>query len=87
MNEKKENSEDVKDIKLALSFNKPDLDESTKDMSIERMKKAIQYLHSVIPLMKEQSTLIAKLTRTKYDALRNEGFTEKQALELSKSLF
>lgn len=49
------------------------------------MKEAVRQLKSVMPDMIEHLILMAELTKVKYDALVQQGFTEAQALELSKS--
>lgn len=46
-------------------------------------------MHEIIdqmPQMIANMTLVAQLTRAKYDALIVEGFTPEQALELSKTI-
>ena len=54
---------------------------------LSELRAANLDLKSKLPLMKEYIFMVAELTRAKYNALLNEGFTEKQAIELSKALF
>ena len=49
-------------------------------------KENIADMKSKMPLLIENIFLIAQLTRAKYNALLNEGFTKEQALELCKKL-
>ena len=56
-----------------------------QDKLIE-LKKNLQDLHENMFILKEHMRLIAELTRAKYEALLKEGFSEKQALKLSKHL-
>ena len=54
---------------------------------LTKLKVSILNLKSEMLLMKEHIFLMAELTRIRYNALLNEGFSEKQAIELSKTLF
>ena len=50
-------------------------------------KEAIRQLREDIPNLLEYVILIAELTKAKYDALILQGFTEAQAIELSRHIF
>lgn len=54
----------------------------------ERIKQAqdVKTLRENMPAILDAMPLIARATRAKYLALLKEGFTEQQAIELSKSL-
>lgn len=55
--------------------------------NLSELKASILDMKSKQSLMKEYIFLLAELTRARYNALINEGFSEKQAIELSKTLF
>lgn len=48
------------------------------------MRAALDMLHENLEIMMEYEHLQAKLTRAKYDAMIEQGFTAEQALELCK---
>lgn len=50
------------------------------------MKEFLEDFKKSLPEMKEYLKIGAELTRIKYKALLEEGFTPEQALELSKTL-
>ncbi len=50
-------------------------------------KNALREFRAKMELTIEYVGLMAKLTRSKFDALKKEGFTDAQALELSKVIF
>jgi len=54
---------------------------------LAEFKASVLDLKNKLPLMKEYIFMVAELTRARYNALLDEGFTEKQAIELSKTLF
>lgn len=47
----------------------------------------VEELKRTLPVMMEYQIIVAKLIRTRYDALIEEDFSEKQALELTKEMF
>lgn len=49
-------------------------------------KEQIRKMKEDLPLMKEYLQLAAELTKAKYEALKAQGFTPAEALELSKTL-
>lgn len=51
------------------------------------MKEGVRQLVEELPLMLEHGRLIAKLHRSKYLALKAEGFSDPEALELCKNVF
>jgi hypothetical protein len=53
----------------------------------DEMAEAGRRLRANVPRLIENYGLFAQLTRAKYDALVAHGFTEQQALELSKGLW
>ena len=60
------------------------------DPNPDKTKQAIEAgnrLKENIHLMVEFFEINAKLTRAKFDALKKEGFTDAQALELCQTLF
>lgn len=54
---------------------------------VDEYKNLIKTVHEQLPDAIEHLRLIAKMTKAKYDALLKEGFSEEEALELSKTLF
>ena len=50
-------------------------------------KKILREIKSNMGIMNEHLVLLAELTRTKFDSLTEQGFTEAQALELYKHVF
>jgi len=52
----------------------------------DEMKETLRAMRETMPTYLEYLTLTAKMTRAKYDAMIVEGFTPKEALELSKTL-
>ena len=53
----------------------------------EKLRENLNNIKSDFEKLCELTFLNAKLTRAKYDALLQQGFTADQALELSKKLF
>lgn len=49
--------------------------------------ESVRQLRSSLPALLEHMALMAKLQKAKFDALKSEGFTEAQALELSRTVF
>lgn len=47
-------------------------------------KESLQKMRADLPVLTEYMTLYAAVIKAKYDALRTEGFTEQQALELCR---
>jgi hypothetical protein len=64
------------------------MNDKLKDLNLDppgpEMRVALDTLVKSLPLMKEYETIQAKVTRSKYEALIEVGFTEAQALELCK---
>jgi hypothetical protein len=58
-------------------------DEDQRLVSLARIAKRIE---SELTYQTELHTQLAKLTRVKFEALVKVGFTEQQAVELSKTL-
>ena len=63
---------DLKVVEIKLPLTDSQLD-------IEQMRKSM-------PGMMEGNKMLAKVLRSKYDALLGEGFTKQEALELCKTL-
>ncbi len=57
----------------------------SKDLA--QLKTDIDRLKIRRDLLKEYLSLVAEMTRAKYKAMLDQGFTEEQALELSKTVF
>lgn len=55
----------------------------TPNLSAEAVRK----MRTDLPVLVEYLQMTAELQKAKFDALRSQGFTEAQAIELSKSLF
>ncbi len=53
---------------------------------LDKFAEDLRNLQRHLPHLVEHQKLVAKLTRNKFLALQAEGFTEAQALELSRSL-
>jgi len=51
-----------------------------------KMRDELKKLNNSFSFYTEYLKIAAKLTRVKYLALKKQGFTEKQAIELSKTL-
>jgi len=51
------------------------------------MKEAIRNMTENLPMLIEHATLMAKLHRAKFLALKAEGFSDQEALELCKVVF
>ncbi len=49
-------------------------------------KEALRKLQEEFPLFVEHMKMMAKLQRAKFEALKENGFTESQALELCKNI-
>jgi len=47
---------------------------------------AVAKMRAEMPAMLENMKMMAELTKAKYDALKANGFTDEQALELSKTI-
>ena len=52
----------------------------------DKLKESMIDMKAKMPIFIENIFLLVQLTRAKYNALLAEGFTEAQALELSKTL-
>ena len=50
-------------------------------------KDMVRKLRSELPVMIEYMAVMAELQRAKFDALKSQGFTDEQALELCKQVF
>jgi alkylhydroperoxidase family enzyme len=50
----------------------------------DKQRDGLQALLDGIPMMVQAQVMLAQVTRAKYDALRKEGFSEAQAIELCK---
>ncbi len=57
------------------------------DKDLAQLKTDIDRLKIRRDLLKEYLSLVAEMTRAKYKAMLKQGFTEEQALELSKAVF
>ena len=57
------------------------------DKDLAQLKTDIDRLKKRRDLLKEYLSLVAEMTRAKYKAMLKQGFTEEQALELSKAVF
>lgn len=53
----------------------------------DELKMALREMQKSMDSMDEYMTLIAKITKAKYDALIEEGFTHEDAIELCKNIF
>lgn len=49
--------------------------------------EAVRQLRANLPALMDHAVLVAELQRVKFDALKSQGFTDAQALELCKSVF
>ena len=50
-------------------------------------KKALDQMKIDLPGMLEYIIIMAEMTKAKYDAMIDQGFTKEEALELCKTLF
>lgn len=50
----------------------------------EKLKRSVDTMRASMPVFIESAKLTATMTRAKYEALIDEGFTPAQALELCK---
>jgi len=57
--------------------------DGVKNINAETIRK----IKKDLPMMLEYQLVAAELARDKYTALINQGFTEAQALELTKTIF
>lgn len=55
------------------------------DSDLVKLAQSIKQMREQLPALMEFAELQARLTRTKYNALLKEGFTEVQAIELCKT--
>jgi len=56
---------------------------ATPSLNLEMVRK----MREELPIWREYLTIQAQMTKAKFDALKAEGFSDQQALELSKTLF
>ncbi len=54
--------------------------------NLNEMKESLRQLKVILPEMLEYMKITAELHRTKYCALKEQGFSDVQALELSRDL-
>lgn len=50
-----------------------------------KLRESLADMREQMPALLEYVVMTAQLTRARYNALRKEGFTEKQAIELCRS--
>lgn len=53
--------------------------------NLSKLRESLADMREQMPVLLEYVVLTAQLTKAKYNALRMEGFTEKQAIELCRS--
>ena len=49
--------------------------------------EALREMRANMPLLLEHMAMMAELQRAKFDALKKQGFTDTQALDLCRSIF
>lgn len=54
-------------------------------MDLDKARLALAELRDSLPIQIEYVVMTAQLTRAKFNALRKEGFTEAQAIELCRT--
>lgn len=59
--------------------------EKLPDIERDEMQAGIEHLKRMLPQVNEHTVLIAKVKRAAYLAFVAEGFTESEALELTKT--
>jgi len=55
--------------------------------SNNEMADAMRKMAAEMPILIENVKMLAQLQRAKFDALKDSGFTDEQALELCKNLY